>query len=222
MTETIVGVRIELQYYAPKIWRRIQVPTYISLTTLHEIIQVAFDWDNDHLSGFYVGRDFCASPHWGYEQEEEFSSDDFSLVDVINARFKRYGFKYIYDFGDSWTHIITIGKPRQIKQPMTCPILLGGARCAPIEDYGVFTYDDYVEILGDRDPTVFSEDDFVDGDPVTWLMAQQFDPENFDEVDLQAKLNEISLMEPYPMDRKDWKYRKQFLKTLANANPKFD
>lgn len=194
MSDYVVGVRIELQNVEPKIWRRIQVPTYISFTTLHSIIQTAFDWDGDHLSAFKVRQEYLFVPCDDEFDEHEYSSDDIDLCDFIDRGIKR--FEYIYDFGDQWKHLIVLGKPRLIDSPMKSAKLLGGARCAPVEDMsGTYAYDQYLDYIDSRG---ISDSEHVhdhdDDNPLSWLIERRFDPEAFDEMDLQAKLNDIALI----------------------------
>ena len=194
MNELVVGVRIELRYFEPKIWRRIEMPLYISLTTLHRIIQTAFEWDGYHLAGFKVKRDFYFVPYDDDSLEDNYSSDDVYLWELIDSGIKRI--EYTYDFGDQWNHLVVFGKTRSIDSSMKSAKLLGGARCAPIEDMsGTYAYNeylDYIETHGIPDSEHIHDCD--DDNPLSWLIARRFDPEKFDEVALQTKLNEIALI----------------------------
>ncbi len=135
MSEQIAGVRIELRHTEPKIWRRVEIPIYISLTTLHEIIQTAFEWDGYHLAAFKVDREFYSAPNnYGDRIDADYTSDELRLFDVVRKGIKR--FRYIYDFGDYWEHDIILGKVRVAKKPMEFAKLLGGAFPAPEEDSG--------------------------------------------------------------------------------------
>ena len=149
MTEDVVGIRIELLCTHPKIWCRVQLPTYVSLTTLHEVIQTAFEWDGDHLSVFVIDRIQYPTPSFGGTEEEMARcSDNVRLDDVIEFGVKRFG--YIYDLGATWEHMITLGKVRTINDPMTSPKLLAGEiRPSPEEEGGAFGNYDGLEELED-------------------------------------------------------------------------
>ena len=54
--EEIAAIRIELVDTDPPIWREVEVPTSLSLETLHAVIQAAFGWRNYHLWEFSLGR----------------------------------------------------------------------------------------------------------------------------------------------------------------------
>ena len=79
------------------------VPTQITLDQVHDLIQVLFDWDDDHLWEFEdaVGRRF--SPHDGDDLSWSgnrglLPSENFCLGDVLPERGATL--KYTYDFGD--------------------------------------------------------------------------------------------------------------------------
>lgn len=201
MSQEVVGVRIELRDIQPKIWRRIQLPTYVALTVLHDVIQTVFDWDDSHMSAFIVGKDYYVSSYgWGEFDPYEPSSDELSLKNLMNIRTRRI--RYIYDFGDHWEHAITIGKPRIIDAPMDAVELLGGARRAPIEDFGgINTYYDYMDLLSD--PNYEETYEYDEGNPMCWLKENEFDPEQFDETDLREKLAELFLYRPLHPDDDD-------------------
>ncbi len=195
MSESIVGVRIELRYIRPKIWRRVEVPVYISLATLHQIIQTAFNWYNSHLAEFMVDERSIQVPTLFefYEEDDYYDSraDEWSLSDVINLGIKR--FSYIYDYGDFWDHDVILGKERVAKSAMDCPKLLGGACAAPYEDSGgPYIWDEYVRML--QDPNYQSEDIEEDDETLSSMIEFDFDPESFDAEDMQSRLSGIELL----------------------------
>ena len=51
----IASMRIELTDTAPLIWREVDVPTSLTLRTLHEVIQVTMGWLDYHLWEFTLG-----------------------------------------------------------------------------------------------------------------------------------------------------------------------
>ena len=105
--DRIARLRVKLDDFNPRIWRRIEVPLAISLKGLHEAIQAAMLFEGYHLFQFDVGgrRYAIPDPDW----------DD--LRSTIDARNVNVGtlidqgattFSYTYDFGDDWWHAITI------------------------------------------------------------------------------------------------------------------
>lgn len=66
----IATVRIELRDSNPLIWREVEVPTSITLKTLHDIIQVAMGWFDCHLWEFTIAKRRYGLPvdeDWGTE-----------------------------------------------------------------------------------------------------------------------------------------------------------
>jgi hypothetical protein len=55
----VCTVRIELLDTDPLIWREVEVPTSITLKVLHEIVQIAMGWFDQHLWEFKIeGRTY--------------------------------------------------------------------------------------------------------------------------------------------------------------------
>jgi hypothetical protein len=48
----VYQIKVGLRWAKPPIWRRLLVSADISLAQLHQIIQVAFDWEDSHLHVF--------------------------------------------------------------------------------------------------------------------------------------------------------------------------
>ena len=104
-------LKITLQGSKPPIWRRVVVPAECNLETLHQVIQVAMGWQDDHLHAFeidgenYDGRD----PMGGrMEDMEGLDAAEYALCEVVNR--EKAKFTYQYDFGDSWDHSILVEK----------------------------------------------------------------------------------------------------------------
>jgi hypothetical protein len=56
---SIVSLKVTLRGIKPPIWRRLLVPATMTLGDLHEAIQAAMGWDNDHLHAFDIaGRQY--------------------------------------------------------------------------------------------------------------------------------------------------------------------
>ena len=127
-------VRVDLVGAKPPIWRRLELPGSITLAQLHEVLQVAFDWDNSHLHEFTAGRTRYGVPDGdslGGAQDERLVTMG-QLLDRPGAHLD-----YEYDFGDSWKHRLVV---EQIDYSGTAPVAMctGGRRAAPVEDSGGF------------------------------------------------------------------------------------
>jgi hypothetical protein len=62
----ILQLRAVLRGISPLIWRRLLVPSDSSIAQLHEVLQVAFGWEDMHLHRFEIrGREYGLSREGG-------------------------------------------------------------------------------------------------------------------------------------------------------------
>ena len=99
-------LKISLEGTRPPVWRRIVIPEDITFSVLHEIIQIIYDWDGEHLHEFSTNEAGVfitdeAPSAWNY-QESKTRVNEF-LTDYKWIR-------YTYDFGDDWRHKIVLEK----------------------------------------------------------------------------------------------------------------
>lgn len=134
-------VLVKLIGAEPALWRRLELASDLFLDEVHDAIQTAFGWTDSHLHQFGSGPDYY-SPETEYylcpfEREdagpgvpEEDVRLDEVLVDPGDKLF------YLYDFGDSWDHIIELEAtaPRDDTAPRA--VCLDGQRDGPPEDCG--------------------------------------------------------------------------------------
>lgn len=97
--------KIVIEDTHPPVWRRILIPDKITFEELHEIIQVVFGWEGEHLHEFQIPSDRIVigvdDNLWGrcYNEKET----------LIDSFFRNYKWiRYTYDFGDDWRHKINI------------------------------------------------------------------------------------------------------------------
>lgn len=131
----IATVRIELRDTDPVIWREVEVPTSITLKVLHDIIQAVMGWFDYHLWEFTIGKQRYGLPmdeDWGTAPRMEASK--VRLRDVLKTR--KTVIDYLYDFGDSWEHRLTVTDVRAGRPNASYPRYVGGERNAPPEDCG--------------------------------------------------------------------------------------
>jgi Plasmid pRiA4b ORF-3-like protein len=165
-SNTVYQLTITLAEIKPPIWRRVQVKD-CSLSKLHEVIQAAMGWTNTHLWAFDIdGVDY------GDDLEDE--------VDLSSARKAKLGdfvaegvkkFRYIYDFGDNWEHIVQVEKVLSADATAEYPRCVGGQRARPPEDCGgPWGYGDLLEAIKNpgKNPELLE-----------WV-GGEFDPERFD------------------------------------------
>ncbi len=107
---TIYQLKVTLRNIRPPIWRRLLVPRDMTLDALHDVLQTAFGWMDEHLHQFVVGDKFYGVPHpdchdLGAPMKDECQA---RLRYVIGGRARKL--VYEYDFGDGWEHEIIVEK----------------------------------------------------------------------------------------------------------------
>jgi len=129
----------------PPIWRRLELPADTGLAKLHGIIQVAFDWENAHPHVFETAFGDFGIPdrELGHRSETPVTLEE--VAPTVGDKLQ-----YTYDFGDGWTHEITLEKVLD-RVAVAYPRCTGGRRAAPPEDCGgVWGFAELVEVLAGR------------------------------------------------------------------------
>jgi hypothetical protein len=163
-------IKVTLNGVRPPIWRRLLVPSSLSLADLHEVLQVAMGWTDSHLHQF-VARGVLygePDPEFGMERIKE---KRVRLDEVL--RTVKDAMIYEYDFGDGWEHKIVLEKVLGGAKEDARLSCIAGARACPPEDCGgVWGYADLLKIIADPSNPEYEE-------TLDWLGAG-FDPERFD------------------------------------------
>jgi len=165
-------VKITLRGAKPPIWRRVELPSEVTLHRLHNVIQDAFGWLDCHLWVFRT-----EAGDYGVADRElgHLSATSKKLVQVARQAGDRI--HYTYDFGDDWVHEIVVEDVLAAEPGVKYPRVVAGRRACPPEDCGgVWGYQDLCEILSD--PEHEEHQDRLD-----WLgldSAAEFDPAAFD------------------------------------------
>ena len=147
-TECVYQLDIRLTRIEPPIWRRILVSDQITLAALHHLLQVVMGWEHSHLHQFLVGETRYGEPDPEYD-DDMLSDRRVRLRDI--AREKGASFRYEYDFGDGWMHLITVEEMWPRTDLHLVPRCIEGARACPPEDCGgVGGYENLLEALRDR------------------------------------------------------------------------
>jgi hypothetical protein len=168
-------LRILLEGADRPIWRRFTVPATLTLAGLHDVIQVVMGWTNSHLHYFEVGRERIGIP---YQHGEDFFEDFLTrsshivrLSEVIAHGHKR--FRYLYDMGDGWSHLIQVEEVSERGAGGTIRCLDGERACPPEDCGGIEGYAHLLHVLrsGRR-----SEE----ADELRAWVGPDFQPERFD------------------------------------------
>ena len=179
----IATVRIELRHTEPLIWREVEVPTSITLKVLHDVIQAAMGWFDYHLWEFTINKRRYGLPmdeDWGTEPRLEASK--LRLRDVLKPG--KTVIDYMYDFGDSWEHRLTVTKVRAGEPDVRYPRYIGGERNCPPEDCGGLPgFYDLLDALADPAHPNHA-------DAKEW--ADEYDPDVIDELPLKVALGRIA------------------------------
>ena len=169
---TVHTIKVTLAGSQPPIWRRLQVPSTMTLRALHDVLQVAFGWEDYHMWVFETPLGRYGLP----DRDLEISSAAAKrLGQVAPHKTDRLG--YTYDFGDDWEHIIVVEAISSPEPGIAYPRCLTGRRACPPEDCGgIWGYDYLIEILTDPAHEEHQE-------RLEWLgldSPSQFDPSAFD------------------------------------------
>lgn len=177
-TQDLYQIKVTLLWTKPPIWRRLLVPSSLTLEQLHDVLQTAMGWTDSHMHEFRLGKRRIGRPELsdgfgGFMNEPTVESERaVRLGDLL----QRTGAKmtYTYDFGDSWEHGIVLEKRLAPDPEATYPVCLDGRFACPPEDCGGIPgfyrlveiladpeheeYEEMREWAGDYDPEAFSVD----------------------------------------------------------------
>jgi hypothetical protein len=131
---TLHRVKVSLYGAKPPVWRRLEIPSAMTLDLVHEVLQVAFDWDGYHLHAFETVCGEFGSPDDDDDWSERKDEATAALAQVAAA--ERAKVVYAYDFGDDWRHDIVVEKIVPAEPGIAYPRCTGGRRAAPPEDCG--------------------------------------------------------------------------------------
>ncbi|MDO4340201.1 MAG: plasmid pRiA4b ORF-3 family protein [Eubacteriales bacterium] len=107
--EKTIDFKVSLRYH--DCWRILRLDFSDSLYDLHRMIQLAFDFDDDHLFNFTIGSGALKKTYTimeGMTSGEELSVDDTCLGE-LGLREKQK-FTYLFDYGDMWWFDIQVLK----------------------------------------------------------------------------------------------------------------
>jgi len=166
----IIQFNIRIADSSPSIWRSFQIMDDYRLDQFHQIIQIVMGWENCHLHKFTCkGKQYeMTMPHLMDMYEEGEEETKYCLRDLKLQQNEEIA--YLYDFGDSWEHIIEV---ELIKEgTLTNPVCLAGKQACPYEDSGgIHHYYHILKIL--KNPKHPDHQGFKD-----WL-PDNFDPTTF-------------------------------------------
>lgn len=149
----------------PIVWRTILVRPETKLSMLHRYLQAAMGWRECHLYAFTIGTREYTIPDREWESDKKvYDARRYTLarlVPKIPAQFR-----YVYDFGDWWEHVVHIEAAEEAQYRKQYPICVDGAEPCPPEDCGgPRGYRDFLVAV--KDPKHPEHDECV-----TWAKSQ--------------------------------------------------
>jgi hypothetical protein len=173
----VYQLKVTLRHVRPPIWRRVLVPSGLTLARLHHVLQIAMGWTNSHLHAFQVGE--LTYGMSDLDSDLDFEPEEKARVGQVLPG-EKSRLVYEYDFGDSWEHEVLVEKvlpPEAAPQPQC----VDGRRACPPEDCGgVSGYAFLLEVLADpKHP---------EHEGMREWAGEDFDPEHFDAADVNARL----------------------------------
>ena len=183
--DAIALLRIELEDIEPLIWRRVAVPTSMSLKAVHNVIQAAMGWLDNHLWEFKTNEGKYGilipnDPDWN---ERINNAATTKLSALLATGVTEIG--YIYDFGDNWQHRIIVEKLKPAEPGALYPQFLGGERRCPPEDCGGFPcYYDFLDNIASKQSKKRKA-------ALDWY-GSPYDPDDIDEQQITINLKRIA------------------------------
>lgn len=186
-TPEVYELEITLLEIEPRIWRRIALPSDLTLAALHPLIQLTMGWEDAHLHQF-VAED---GRRYGLKDAHPDLDDLFARAEDTRKvqlgevlREPGEALRYDYDFGDSWEHRVELVAVRPAVEGEPLPRCLDGARACPPEDCGgTWGYEELLEALADADHERHDE--------LREWVGGAFDPEAFEVDAVNAALRSV-------------------------------
>src|SRR2546423_14214227 len=129
----VYQLRIRIRHISPQIWRRLLVRSDSTIAQLHDTLQMAFGWTDEHLHQFLIrgkpygiarsgGLSFADNPH-----QVQLRDFHFHLKET---------WVYEYDLTDWWQHEIRLEQVLLFDPTKPYHICHAVKRRGPIEDCG--------------------------------------------------------------------------------------
>ena len=170
-------IRISLKNVKPIVWRKLEVPSNITLSYLAEVLIYVMGWEGYHLhqfrkNGVYYKEVTDEDTFWlGGERLND--EAEYTLGQVLTKKGDKMTFDY--DFGDGWEHQVALSDitPYADGEAPALHLLAGKNACPPEDCGGVWGYEalcnNYYTGKKDRD---FPKEHYA-------LVDKHFNPEYF-------------------------------------------
>ena len=154
---SVLQLRISLRGVSPPVWRRLLIPEQITIAQLHQVMQLAMGWNDEHLHRFVIRG-------WRYGGHRDGALQFFDGPDSLS--FAAFGlhvherFAYLYDFTAWWLHDVRVERRTCNQRSRPLPrCVAGSGRCPPedaggperymtaLEEHGEFEFFEWLETL---------------------------------------------------------------------------
>ncbi|OPX87216.1 MAG: Plasmid pRiA4b ORF-3-like protein [Pelotomaculum sp. PtaB.Bin104] len=117
--------------YKRGVWRRIRLSALNTLDHLHEAIQEAFGFADDHLYAFFMdGRPWSSDVFWCRGGDEPPPYADKAMISALGLK-RGQRFLYLFDFGDEWKFEVKVEEIMQSDIPPAKPKIIESKGAAP-------------------------------------------------------------------------------------------
>lgn len=181
--DRVYQIKVTLRDTKPPIWRRVLLPGSTSLSRLHFILQAVMGWQNGHLHMFKVNEVEYGDPIQDPDNELGFLDEGRATMSQLALQ-PGASFEYVYDFGDTWDHLLQVEAVLPPDESGQLPRCTAGKRACPPEDVGG-TGGYYVFLEAIQDPLHPEHENFLE-----W--SGSYDPEKFDLQTVNARLSKLS------------------------------
>ncbi|MEX3967774.1 plasmid pRiA4b ORF-3 family protein [Paraburkholderia sp. EG286B] len=142
-------MRISLRGVSPPVWRRVLIPEQITIAQLHQVMQLAMGWNDEHLHRFIIRG-------WRYGGHRDGAFQFFDGPDTLSLSVfdlhDHERFAYLYDFTSWWLHDARVERRtcNQRSGPLPCCIA-GSGRCPQEDSGGPERYMNALEVHGEHE-----------------------------------------------------------------------
>jgi hypothetical protein len=127
--DQVAELKVSLSGSRPPIWRRVRLPVMATLGDLHDVIQVLFGWDGDHLHVFQAGKKQYSDPLM--DLDETRNEEAIRLRDAMARNAGKIS--YTYDLGACWEHEIALEQTLPRDRGQDYPVCVAYKGDSPVE-----------------------------------------------------------------------------------------
>ncbi len=134
----VYQLRVWIREISPQIWRRLLVRSDSTIAQLHDTLQIAFGWTDEHLHQFLIrGKPYGTGRSGGISFDD--NPHQIRLCDFHFCTRERW--VYEYDLNNWWQHEIRLEQVLPLDLAKRYPVCLAGKRpAAPMPALPALSY----------------------------------------------------------------------------------